>query len=61
MTAQAAFHCYWGQKLKYLGLDATHSRTVLSVLRKAVDGALKRLRTDHIDLLYQHLVKSDRN
>lgn len=25
-------------------------------IRKAVDGALKRLRTDHIDLLYQHRV-----
>lgn len=28
-------------------------------IRKAVDGSLKRLRTDHIDLLYQHRV--DRN
>ena len=25
-------------------------------IRRAVDGSLKRLRTDHIDLLYQHRV-----
>ena len=30
-----------------------------SVIRKAVEGSLKRLRTDHIDLYYQHRVDPD--
>ena len=30
-----------------------------SVIRKAVEGSLKRLRTDHIDLCYQHRVDPD--
>lgn len=33
------------------GLDSTPAH-----LKKAVDGSLQRLRTDHIDLLYQHRV-----
>jgi len=34
---------------KMTGLDSKH-------IRQAVDGSLKRLQTDHIDLLYQHRV-----
>lgn len=33
------------------GLDSSHT-----AIRKAVEGSLKRLRTDHIDLYYQHRV-----
>ncbi|KMZ54601.1 oxidoreductase, aldo/keto reductase family [Dorea sp. D27] len=36
---------------KVLGLDSRPA-----TIRKAVDGSLKRLRTDHIDLYYQHRV-----
>lgn len=36
---------------KSVGLDSHPSS-----IRKAVEGSLKRLRTDHIDLLYQHRV-----
>lgn len=36
---------------KVLGLDSSPA-----AIRKAVDGSLKRLRTDHIDLYYQHRV-----
>lgn len=39
---------------KSVGTDSRPSH-----IRKAVEGSLKRLRTDHIDLLYQHRV--DRN
>lgn len=37
-----------------LGLDSRPER-----VRKAVEGSLRRLRTDHIDLLYQHRVDPD--
>ena len=36
---------------KVFGLDSSPAR-----IRQAVEGSLKRLRTDHIDLLYQHRV-----
>lgn len=36
---------------KVAGLDSSHA-----AIRKAVEGSLKRLRTDHIDLYYQHRV-----
>ncbi|MDE5992746.1 MAG: aldo/keto reductase [Oscillospiraceae bacterium] len=36
---------------KLCGLDSRHE-----TIRKAVDGSLKRLRTEHIDLYYQHRV-----
>ncbi|MFY9301851.1 MAG: aldo/keto reductase [Atribacterales bacterium] len=42
---------YHIQNGKSAGLDS-RSETI----RKAVEGSLKRLRTDHIDLLYQHRV-----
>ena len=39
---------------KCVGLDSSPA-----AIRKAVDGSLKRLRTDHIDLYYQHRVDPD--
>ncbi|QKP76492.1 aldo/keto reductase [Methyloligella sp. GL2] len=39
---------------KRVGLDSHPAR-----IRKAVEGSLKRLGTDHIDLLYQHRVDPD--
>lgn len=39
------------QKGKSIGLDSRPE-----TIRKSVEGSLKRLRTDHIDLLYQHRV-----
>lgn len=36
---------------KFLGLDSRPTH-----IREAVDGSLRRLQTDHIDLLYQHRV-----
>lgn len=39
------------QNGKLCGLDSSPA-----VIRKAVEGSLKRLRTDHIDLYYQHRV-----
>ena len=39
---------------KVLGLDSSPA-----AIRKAVEGSLKRLRTDHIDLYYQHRVDSN--
>lgn len=39
---------------KVMGLDSSPA-----AIRKAVEGSLRRLRTDHIDLFYQHRVDPD--
>src|ERR1043165_5068013 len=44
----------FGFKIENGGIAGTDSRP--SHIREAVDGSLKRLATDHIDLLYQHRV-----
>lgn len=50
----------FGYDLEHIELDAALRPVSLSskpkVIRRAVEGSLKRLRTDHIDLYYQHRV-----
>lgn len=44
----------FGFKIEDGGITGANSRP--ECIRKAVEGSLRRLRTDHIDLLYQHRV-----
>lgn len=48
----------FGYDLEHIELDAANRPVTLSsrpeVIRRAVEGSLRRLRTDHIDLYYQH-------
>lgn len=50
----------FGYDLEHIELDAANRPVTLSskpeVIRRAVEGSLRRLRTDHIDLYYQHRV-----
>lgn len=50
----------FGYDLEHVQLDAANRPVTLSskpeVIRRAVEGSLRRLRTDHIDLYYQHRV-----
>lgn len=50
----------FGYDLEHVKLDAANRPVTLSskpeVIRRAVEGSLRRLRTDHIDLYYQHRV-----
>lgn len=38
----------------YYGGGPRDRKAMVSLIRRAVEGSLKRLKTDHIDLLYQH-------
>lgn len=53
----------FGYDLENVRLDESNRPVVLSsrpeTIRKAVEGSLRRLRTDHIDLYYQHRVDPD--
>lgn len=53
----------FGYDLENNKMDASGRPITLSsnpnVIRKAIEGSLKRLRTDHIDLYYQHRVDPD--
>lgn len=53
----------FGYDIENNKMDAAGRPIVLSsnpkVIRRAVEGSLKRLRTDHIDLYYQHRVDPD--
>lgn len=50
----------FGYDLEHIKLDDANRPVTLSskpeVIRRAVEGSLRRLRTDHIDLYYQHRV-----
>ena len=50
----------FGYDLEHVVMDAANRPVSLSsqpaVIRRAVEGSLRRLRTDHIDLYYQHRV-----
>lgn len=50
----------FGYDLEHVRLDTANRPVTLSskpeVIRRAVEGSLRRLRTDHIDLYYQHRV-----
>ncbi len=53
----------FGYDLEHVKLDAANRPVTLSskpeVIRRAIEGSLRRLRTDHIDLYYQHRVDPD--
>ncbi len=53
----------FGYDLENVRLDESNRPVALSsrpeTIRKAVEGSLRRLRTDHIDLYYQHRVDPD--
>lgn len=53
----------FGYDLEHVKLDTANRPVTLSskpeVIRRAVEGSLRRLRTDHIDLYYQHRVDPD--
>lgn len=53
----------FGYDLEHVKLDTANRPVTLSskpeVIRRAVEGSLRRLRTDHIDLYYQHRADPD--
>lgn len=53
----------FGYDLKNVQLDASNRPITLSsrpeTIRRAIEGSLKRLKTDHIDLYYQHRVDTE--
>lgn len=71
LVGEALEHCHdivtiatkFGYDLADYKLDASNRPVNLSsrpeTIRKAVEGSLRRLRTDHIDLYYQHRVDPD--
>lgn len=61
--SQVVIATKFGYDLEHCKMDASNRPVSLSsrpeTIRKAVEGSLRRLRTDHIDLYYQHRVDPD--